>query len=132
MTDGIDARRRAVVMLLTTTALTNSSAGESLAKFYSTANYLDKLRAALGLHIANTGAQQEIHRILKENSDLRHLMREASTTLETSIGSQWQTAEHTIPSLVLQDEVRGSLYEVGGLWLTPTELVLISSQEFSE
>ncbi|OGB04487.1 MAG: hypothetical protein A3E25_17960 [Burkholderiales bacterium RIFCSPHIGHO2_12_FULL_69_20] len=45
--------------------------------------------------------------------------------LEAAIGEEWQSAEHTIPSLVDEDVRLGRTALVGGLLLTPIELALL-------
>ncbi len=88
-------------------------------------SYLARLRAALGLVAASGATAHRIRACVHLCPGAQNHVAKAAVRLEAAIGEEWQTAAHTIPSLVDEDLRLARTVPVGGLLLTAVELALL-------
>ncbi len=88
-------------------------------------DYLVQLRQAIGIPAATDACADRIRHCMQADPAVYGFAAQGAARLQAAIGEQWQTAEHTIPSLVDEDLRLGRAVVVGGLLLTPIELALL-------
>jgi hypothetical protein len=117
----VDSRRRTVCL----SGVGLVFGGGSLLMADQGANYMQQLRGSLGLDQAALKMRLRLTDHANLPDDFQAACTGAALRLERCIGDQWQTAAHTIPSLVDEDIRIGRSCEIGGLLFSMTELALL-------
>lgn len=91
-----------------------------------TTGYFENLRRAaklepLSLYMKSVLVQESVDII----NELQQWSESSALWIKTVVGDQWETLEHTIPTLVDDDLIAGRTREVMGLNFTATELAML-------
>lgn len=95
-----------------------------------TMGYFENLRRIAGLqplslHIKSFLGQESADAIV----GLQQWSASSALWIKTVVGDQWETLEHTIPTLVDDDLITGRTREVMGLHFTATELAMLLTED---
>lgn len=79
----------------------------------------------LSLHMKSVLSRESVDVI----NELQQWSASSASCIRTVIGDQWETLEHSIPTLVDDDLLAGRTREVMGLHFTATELAMLLTDD---